>query len=92
MIRVIIPSQLESYTSGAREVTLDLPPDRPLTLLDAMDALEARFPGIRFRIIDEQSNIRRNIAIFVGESMVRALDEPLRQDDRVQIVGALSGG
>jgi hypothetical protein len=45
-----------------------------------------------FRIVDEQQRIRRHIAIFVGEEMVRTLDAPVGADARVQIVGALSGG
>lgn len=93
MIRVFIPSQLESYTSGVREVMLDLGSDSaPHRLLQVMDALDRMFPGLKFRIVDEQGNIRRHIAVFVGETLVRDLDAALAAEDRVQIVGALSGG
>ncbi len=94
MIRVILPSQLEDYTNRLREVELDLPmsADRETTLADVIAALESRFRGLAFRIIDEQGNIRRHIAIFIGESMVRTLQVPVRNNARVQIVGALSGG
>lgn len=91
MIRVVIPSQLESYTAGAREVTLADELANP-TLLDAINALDARFPHLKFRIVDEQENIRRHIAIFVGEELVRDLQIPLAANARIQIVGALSGG
>lgn len=90
MIRVIIPSQLESYTNGQRQ--LQLPPDNCLSLDELTRELDRLFPGIRFRIVDEQGNIRRHIAIFVGETMVRNLAVPLTGNERVQIVGALSGG
>ncbi|MDO9319072.1 MAG: MoaD/ThiS family protein [Gammaproteobacteria bacterium] len=94
MIRVILPSQLEDYTDRLREVELDLPMSDggEATLADVIAALESRFRGLAFRIIDEQGNIRRHIAIFVGESMVRTLQAPVRENARVQIVGALSGG
>ncbi len=94
MIRVFLPSQLEDYTDRLREVELDLqtPVDKELTLADVIVALEDRFRGLAFRIIDEQGNIRRHIAIFVGETMVRGLQVPVSTNARVQIVGALSGG
>lgn len=94
MIRVILPSQLEDYTDRLREVELDLPMQEgsETSLADVIAALESRFRGLAFRIIDEQGNIRRHIAIFVGESMVRTLQVPVHTNSRVQIVGALSGG
>lgn len=48
--------------------------------------------GLAFRIVDKQGNIRRHIAIFVGETMVRGLRVLIGENARVQIVGALSGG
>lgn len=90
MIRVFLPSQVDSYTQGEREQTLDA--EGVCTLIDVMQLLEQRFPGLRFRLIDEQGQIRRHIAIFIGESMVRTLDVSVIDNDRVQIVGALSGG
>lgn len=94
MIRVFLPSQLDDYSGGVRELSLELeaPADRPLILADVIDALEQRYRGMAFRVVDEQGRIRRHIAMFVGESMVRTLQAPLAADDRVQIVGALSGG
>lgn len=96
MIQVFLPSQLETYTEGLRELSVD--PAKlsdghsPPTLLDVIKELEQRYRGLAFRIVDEQERIRRHIAIFVGEQMVRRLDVPLSKDARVQIVGALSGG
>lgn len=90
MIRVILPSQVDAYTAGRREqsfAALDIG-----SLADLMWRLDERFPGIRFRLIDEHGCIRRHIAVFVGETMVRTLDVPVAENDRIQIVGALSGG
>ncbi|MDP3518869.1 MAG: MoaD/ThiS family protein [Pseudohongiella sp.] len=90
MIRVFLPSQVDSYTAGEREQHFDAQGIRSLS--DVMVALDRRFPGIRFRLVDEQGGIRRHIAMFVGETMVRSLEVPVADNNRVQIVGALSGG
>ncbi len=87
MIRVRIPSQLHSYTGGKSELAIDA-----ATLADLTRRLDESFPGIRFRIIDEQDRIRRHIQVFVNGEQVRSLELALRDGDEVQIVGALSGG
>ena len=87
MIRVRIPSQLHSYTGGKSELAIDA-----ATLADLTRRLDQSFPGIRFRIIDEQDRIRRHIQIFVNGDQVRSLELALHDGDEVQIVGALSGG
>lgn len=94
MIRVFLPSQLEDYTDKVREVAFELPDSagKGITLADVIGELERRYRGLAFRIVDEHGNIRRHIAMFVGETMARELSVPVRPDDRVQIVGALSGG
>jgi len=92
MISVFLPSQLDQYTDGLRKVQLSLAADQPPCLQDVITALDQQFPGVAFRLIDEQQRIRRHIAIFVGENLVRDLAAPLDGNDRIQIVGALSGG
>ena len=92
MIRVHLPSQLDAYTGGLREIVVEPAGEGRPTLLEVVAELERRFPGLGFRIIDEQNAIRRHIAFFVGESLVRSTDLVLEPNARVQIVGALSGG
>lgn len=87
MTRVRLPSPLDSYTGGLRE--LDLP---GADLASVLAALDARFPGVRFRIIDERDRVRRHISIFVNEDRVTDLARPLAPADEVMIVAALSGG
>jgi molybdopterin converting factor small subunit len=86
-MQVVLPSQLYSYTGGRREVAA-----RGATLAEALEDLERQFPGIRFRVIDEQGRVRQHIVIFVGGARQDELDTPLAPDAVVQIVGALSGG
>ena len=85
-MKVAIPSPLRSYTS-APEVEAD---GRSVGQL--LDDLEARFPGIRFRMIDEQGAIRPHVRIFVNRERVVGLEVVLAPDDEVQILQALSGG
>ena len=92
MIQVFLPSQLESYTDGVREVKLDFSKQNNITIADVVSKLDELYKGLAFRIVDEQGRIRRHIAIFVGENMVRELAVKLDQNARVQIIGALSGG
>lgn len=84
MTRVIIPSHLRSYTKSS-EVMVEA-----ATLRDVMAALEARFPGMRVRIVDEQERIRPHIKLFVNGEQVRTLDASAAGD--VHILAALSGG
>jgi len=86
-MRVEIPSPLHDYSAGLSAVDVD-----GTTVADLVDALDGRFPGIRFRIVDEQDHIRTHIWFFVDGRMVRDTDHPLRQDSEVKIVCALSGG
>ena len=90
MIKVFLPSQLESYTGDLRKIEMELPAGA--TLRDVIAELERRYRGLAFRVVDEHGNIRRHIAFFVGDTMVRSLDIPLQENERVQITGALSGG
>jgi len=86
-MKVLIPDPLRSYTDERRQVEAD-----GATLGEVLADLDRRYPGIRFRMIDEQDAIRRHIRIFVNGEQVRALDVALASSDEVFIVQALSGG
>ncbi len=89
-MNVRIPGLLLSYTNGAKNVELALAP--AATLGDALQALNERFPGMRFRIVDEQGAIRAHIKIFVDGVLARDLATAVRPDGELMIVGALTGG
>lgn len=84
---VHIPSPLRSYT--AQKGAVDV---QGATLGEVLSALDRRFPGLRFRIITEQDTIRPHIRIFVAEEQAQDLAVPLRPNDQVYIICALSGG
>jgi molybdopterin converting factor small subunit len=85
-MKVLIPGALRSYTEKA-EVKVG-----GTTLGEVLAALDLQYPGIRFRIVDEQDAIRRHIRIFVNGEQARDLSQALRPTDEVIIVQALSGG
>ena len=85
-MKVLIPGGLRSYTERS-EVELS-----GATLGAVLAELERLYPGIRFRIIDEQDRIRRHIRIFVNGVQLRDLAQPLEASDELVIVQALSGG
>jgi molybdopterin converting factor small subunit len=91
-IDVLIPGLLRSYTGGERRVALDLSGAGGESVDAALRALDARYPGIRFRVVDEQGAIRRHIRIFIGRDQARTLSDPLVEGTELMIVGALSGG
>jgi molybdopterin converting factor small subunit len=86
-MRVLIPGPLRSYTGERREVQAN-----GATLAEVLADLDRRYPGIRFRMIDEQDGIRRHMRIYVNGDEVRAIHVPLRGSDEVIIFQALSGG
>ena len=85
-MKVLVPSALRSYTGASQvEAAGD-------TLLGLFADLDQRYPGLRFRVVDEQERLRPNMRIFVNGLGVRDLGHTLRPDDDVAIVMALSGG
>jgi len=87
MVQVLIPSQLTAYTAGATRVAA-----QGATVEAALDDLDRRFPGLKFRVIDEQDRIRRHMRIFVGQDEAKDVRRPLEPGDELMIFGALSGG
>jgi len=86
-MRVLLPTMLRSYSHGAAEVDAG-----GATLAKLLDDLDRQFPGIRFRVIDEQDRVRQHVRIFVDGEVAGDLAMPLDGCTVVQVVGALSGG
>ena len=86
-MRVLIPGPLRSYTANATSVTA-----QGATLGALTVDLDQLYPGMRFRVIDEQGQIRPHIRFFVNGVQQRSLAAPLTEHDEVMVVCALSGG
>lgn len=85
-MKIHIPTQLRSYTRAS------IVEAQGETLAAVLENLDAKFPGIRFRMVNEQDEIREHIRIFVNRETVSDLGKRLEEGDEVRIIGALSGG
>ena len=85
-MHVLIPSALLSYTKvnkvQASGATLD----------ELLMDLDRQYPGLRFRVIDEQEHMRQHMRCFINGEQVFELTHPIRAGDEVCLVQALSGG
>jgi len=86
-VKVHLSSHVRSYTGGQAQVEAE-----GGTLAEVTADLERRYPGIRFRLIDEQDRIRAHMNFFVGGLLARDLRHPVRPGEDVFILGSLSGG
>jgi molybdopterin synthase sulfur carrier subunit len=86
-VKVLLPTPLADYTAHRREVEA-----QGATLAELLRDLDRRYPGIRFRVIDEQDAIRPHIKIFVNRVQAPSLAQGLGPSDEVLVVAALSGG
>lgn len=84
---VRIPSVLRSYTSGTSRVEV-----QGSTAGAILERLDERFPGLRFRMVDEQDRLRPHMKVFIGDEAVRDLHSPVPEGAEVTLMQALSGG
>ena len=82
-----VASPLRSYTGGNWVVEA-----AGATVREALADLDRRFPGVRFRMIDEQDRIRPHIRLYVNTSAVEHIDQAIGQGDTLHLICALSGG
>jgi len=86
-VKVRIPTPLRSYTAGEANVTA-----AGATVRELLADLDRQFPGITFRVVDEQGRLRQHMVVFLGQDRCRALDTSLDGIDEVVLMQALSGG
>jgi molybdopterin synthase sulfur carrier subunit len=86
-VRVRIPTPLRSYTGGEAEVEAI-----GATVADLLDDLDRRYPGIKFRMVDEAGRLREHMNIFVRRERCKDLSTSVEPLDEVVIMQALSGG
>jgi molybdopterin converting factor small subunit len=86
-MKVRIPTPLRSYTAQAAVVEA-----AGATVGDVFADLDVQFPGLRFRVVDEQGRIRKHMKVWINDEAVRDLATPVAPSDEVTIMQALSGG
>ncbi|HEY7852188.1 MAG TPA: MoaD/ThiS family protein [Caulobacteraceae bacterium] len=87
MIAVFIPSQLHAYTGGESRLRAE-----GATVAEVLADLDRQYPGLRFRVIDEQDQVRRHMRIYVGQTPATSVSTPIGEGKELLIFGALSGG
>lgn len=89
-VSVRIPTILRSYTGGESEVSAD-----GGTLAEVLDSLDASFPGIKGRIVDEAGDLRRFVNVYVGNDDVRFLENlatATPDGTQISVIPAVAGG
>ena len=89
-VSVRIPTILRTYTGGDSEVSAE-----GSNLAEVLDDLDARFAGIKGRILDEDGKLRRFVNVYVGNDDVRFLDEldtPTPGGVQISVIPAVAGG
>lgn len=89
-VSVRIPTILRTYTNGGAEVS-----GEGATLREVLQKLDADYPGIGARILDESGKIRRFVNVYVGEEDVRfvgGLDCATPEGAQISIIPAVAGG
>jgi len=89
-LRVRIPTPLQMLTENEAEVEAT-----GGTIAELVADLEARYPGFRSRLCDDDGKLRRFVNIYVNDEDVRFLggeQTPLKDGDRVSIIPAIAGG
>jgi sulfur-carrier protein len=89
-VSVRIPTILRSYTGGAAEVSAE-----GGTLREVIAGLNAEYPGVGSRILDDAGKIRRFVNVYVGDEDVRlaqGLDTPVPPGTQVSVIPAVAGG
>lgn len=87
---VRIPTILRTYTGGASEVSAD-----GTTLSAVLDSLDASYPGIKARIVDDNGALRRFVNVYVGNDDVRFLDglgTEIGDGAKISVIPAVAGG
>ncbi len=90
MATVRIPTPLRSFTANKGEVSV---PGH--TVREVLRNLDRQHPGIGARLLDERGGLRRYVNVFYNDENVRylkALETPVKEDDRLTIIPAIAGG
>lgn len=89
-VSVKIPTILRTYTGGAADVVVS-----GATLSDALADLEAQYPGIGARVLDDEGRLRRFVNVYVNDDDVRFLEDlgtPTPDGASISIIPAVAGG
>jgi sulfur-carrier protein len=85
-----IPGPLRRLSEGQITVAVEAG-----DLGSAIDALDARFPGFRDRLLDDKGELRQFVNVYLNDEDVRlgsGLKAKVTEKDEISIVPAVAGG
>ena len=88
--KVRIPTPLRKLTNNEEIVEVN-----GSTIDEAIAELQARYPGIKERLLDDTGNVRRFVNVYVNEEDIRFLQNQqtqLKEGDEISIIPAIAGG
>jgi sulfur-carrier protein len=89
-VSVRVPTILRTYTKGESEVSVE-----GSTLTEVLDSLDASYPGIKARVLDESGELRRFVNVYVDNDDVRFADglrTVVTDGGQISIIPAVAGG
>mgnify|MGYP001199188583 FL=1 len=89
-VNVRIPGPLRPVTGGESQVDVDA-----ANVQESIDALEAKFSGIKERLCDEGGELRYFVNVYLNGEDVRflqGLQTATKSGDELSIVPAVAGG
>jgi len=85
-----IPGPLRRLSDG--QTTVDV---EAVDLATAIEALDARYPGFKDRLLDEKGELRQFVNVYLNDEDVRlgaGLAAKVQAKDEISIVPAVAGG
>ncbi len=92
MAQFRIPGPLRRLSDGQVTVTV---PVEATDLASAITALDARYPGFKDRLLDENGDLRQFVNVYLNDEDVRlgaGLGSKVGENDEISIVPAVAGG
>jgi molybdopterin synthase sulfur carrier subunit len=89
-VRVKVPTILRAHTGGQGQVD-----GTGGTVREVLEDVEARYPGIRARLVTDDGALHRFVNVYVNDEDVRylgSLETEVRDGDVVSILPAVAGG
>jgi molybdopterin converting factor small subunit len=89
-VTVRVPTILRTYTGGEAQVRA-----RGSTVAEVLESLDATYPGIRARVVDEEGRLRRFLNVYVDNDDVRfadGLDTRTPEGASLSVIPAVAGG
>lgn len=89
-VTIRIPTTLRNLTEGSAEISVE-----GATVAEALEDLEAKHPGFKERILDDEGEVRRFVNVFVDDEDTRYLEgtkTSVLQGQTLSLVPAVAGG